>query len=66
MPLPRNASLAGRIDEAIRYATMGEAALERGSYAAIPFGFEASLGTVYHLAGEPEKTAVNGAQRDCA
>ena len=47
----------GRIDEAIRYATMGEAALERGGYAAIPFGFEASLGTVYHLAGEPEKTA---------
>ena len=47
----------GRIDEAIRYATMGEAALERGGYTAIPFGFEASLGTAYHLAGEPEKTA---------
>jgi hypothetical protein len=36
---------------------MGEAALERGGYAVIPFGFEASLGTAHHLAGKPEKTA---------
>jgi predicted ATPase len=48
----------GRIDEAIRYGEMGEAALERGGYADIPFGFEASIGTAHHLAGNPEKTAV--------
>ncbi len=47
----------GRLDDALRYAAMGEAALERGGYAAIPLGFEASLGTVHHLTGEPHKTA---------
>jgi tetratricopeptide (TPR) repeat protein len=48
----------GRLDEALRYSAIGEAALERGSYEAIPFGFEASLGTAHHLTGEPQKTAV--------
>ena len=40
------------------YIAMGEAALERGSYAEVPFGFEASIGTVHHLTGEPEKAAM--------
>ncbi len=48
----------GRVDEALGYIAMGEAALERGSYAEVPFGFEASIGTAHHLTGEPEKTAV--------
>jgi predicted ATPase len=49
---------AGRIDEAIRYSEMGEAALDRGGYAEIPFGFEATLGTAHHMAGKPQKAAV--------
>ena len=48
----------GRVEEALGYAAMGEAALERGSYAQVPFGFEASIGTAHHLTGEPDKTAV--------
>jgi predicted ATPase len=48
---------AGRVDEAISYIEVGQAALERGRYAEVPFGFEATLGTAYHLKGEPEKTA---------
>ncbi|MFZ1162897.1 MAG: adenylate/guanylate cyclase domain-containing protein [Mycobacterium sp.] len=48
---------AGRVDEAISYIEVGQAALERECYADIPFGFEATLGTAYHLKGEPEKTA---------
>lgn len=47
----------GRLDDALGYAAVGEAALERGGYTAIPFAFEASLGTVHHLTGEPYKTA---------
>jgi predicted ATPase len=49
---------AGRIDAAIKYGELGEAALERGGYADIPFGFEATLGTAHHMAGNPEKAAV--------
>jgi predicted ATPase/class 3 adenylate cyclase len=48
---------AGRVDEAVGYIEVGQAALERGCYADVPFGFEAALGTAYHLKGEPEKTA---------
>ena len=48
---------AGRVDEAISYIEVGQAALERGGYADVPFGCEATLGTAYHLKGEPEKTA---------
>jgi predicted ATPase len=48
---------AGRVDEAISCIEVGQAALERGRYAEVPFGFEATLGTAYHLKGEPEKTA---------
>jgi predicted ATPase len=48
---------AGRVDEAISYIEVGQAALERGCYADVPFGCEATLGTAYHLKGEPEKTA---------
>jgi predicted ATPase/class 3 adenylate cyclase len=48
---------AGRVDEAIGCIEVGQAALERGCYADVPFGFEATLGTAYHLKGEPEKTA---------
>jgi predicted ATPase len=47
---------AGRVDEAVGYIEVGQAALERGCYADVPFGFEAALGTGYHLKGEPEKT----------
>ena len=48
---------AGRVDEAVGYIEVGQAALERGCYADVPFGFEAALGTAYHLKGEPEKAA---------
>jgi predicted ATPase/class 3 adenylate cyclase len=48
---------AGRVDEAIGYIEVGQAALERGCYADVPFGFEGALGTAYHLKGEPEKAA---------
>ena len=36
---------AGRVDEAISYIEVGQAALERECYADVPFGFEATLGT---------------------
>ena len=48
---------AGRVDEAIGYAEVGQAAVERGGYTDVPFDFEAALGTAYHLKGEPLKTA---------
>jgi predicted ATPase/class 3 adenylate cyclase len=48
---------AGRVDEAVGYIEVGQAALERGGYADVPFDFEAALGTAYHMKGEPEKTA---------
>jgi len=48
----------GRVDESLRYAEIGEAALERGGYADIPYGFEAALSTGHHMSGEPEKAAV--------
>jgi predicted ATPase/class 3 adenylate cyclase len=48
---------AGRVDEAVGYIEVGRAALERGCYADVPFGFEAALGTAYNIKGEPEKTA---------
>ena len=47
----------GRVDEAVGYIEVGQAALERGCYAEVPFDFEAVLGTAYHLKGEPEKAA---------
>ncbi|OBK35763.1 cyclase [Mycobacterium sp. 1245111.1] len=47
---------AGRVDEAISFIKVGQAALQRGGYADLPFGFESTLGTAYHLKGEPEKT----------
>jgi len=47
----------GRVDEAVGYIEVGQAALERGCYADVPFDYEAALGTAYHLKGEPEKTA---------
>ena len=48
---------AGRVDEAIGYVEVGQAAVERGGYAEVPLGFEAALGTAHHLKGEPLKTA---------
>jgi predicted ATPase/class 3 adenylate cyclase len=48
---------AGRVDEAISYIEVGQAAIERGGYADVPFGCETMLGTAYHLKGEPEKAA---------
>jgi predicted ATPase/class 3 adenylate cyclase len=49
--------VVGRVDEAVGYIEVGQAALERGCYADVPFDYEAALGTAYHLKGEPEKTA---------
>ena len=48
---------AGRVDEAVGYIEVGQAALERGCYADVPFDFEAALGVAYHFKGEPLKTA---------
>jgi predicted ATPase len=47
---------AGRVDEAIGYTELGEAALERGGYADVPFGYEAALAAAYQLRGEPLKS----------
>jgi predicted ATPase/class 3 adenylate cyclase/acid phosphatase family membrane protein YuiD len=48
---------AGRVDQAITYIEMAQAARGRGGYDDVPFGYEVVLGTAYHLKGEPEKTA---------
>ena len=48
---------AGRVDEAVGYIEVGQAALERGCYADVPFDFEATLGVAYHFKGEPLRTA---------
>jgi predicted ATPase len=45
---------AGRIQEAVRYADVGQKVIERGSDE-VPFGVDGILGTVYIMVGQPER-----------
>jgi len=46
--------MAGRIEEAVRYADAGQIVLDSGC-GAVPFGFEGWLGSAYMTIGQPER-----------
>jgi predicted ATPase len=47
----------GRVEDFIRYSEAGEAAIESGRFADIPFDLDASLGVGYIATGQPERFA---------
>jgi predicted ATPase len=49
----------GRVDDAVRYIEAGRAAMERGCFDDIPFGFEAGMYAAYNMAGHPETAVAN-------
>ncbi|OBG87104.1 cyclase [Mycobacterium sp. E802] len=44
---------AGRLDDAMSYAAMGEAIIASGGFDPVPFGFEAALYAGHSMAGQP-------------